>query len=498
MPNTTPLVFLLPSLTKEKGFYRKTAYLTDMQDEGLMKSVGIDIGTSTTQCVFSSMRLVNTAPAFAVPKMAFQDQQVLYRAPLCLTPLLSANTIDTDKIRAMIQANFHAAGIGPSDIQVGAVIITGETARKNNARAVAEALAGLAGDFVVATAGPHLEAVLAGYGSGASTLSKEHGMLVLNLDIGGGTTNMCLFSRGKPMETGCLNVGGRLLRRDMSTGKILSSSEAVCLVAEEIGIVLRQDETLSDMEIKRIADRMAELLEEAAGFRPRSRLHELLTVEHSLPTSASVSLYTFSGGVAECVYGTPPNPLFEDDMGSALGKALRESRFFSEGRVLQPKEIQHATVIGAGIYSVTVSGSTVAFANAPLPIRNLPVGKIALDSPADIAFLMERIAQQRSMLEEPFAIGFTGWLSPTYSEIQAIAEVLDKALGLDMHCPVILIEHDMAKAIGQALQRRRGMDAPIVCLDGLSLSHGDLIDIGAPLPGGRVLPVIVKTLAFSA
>ena len=47
------------------------------------------------------------------------------------------------------------------------VVAPGETARKANARAVTQALSELAGDFVVATAGPALEGVLAGRGSGA-------------------------------------------------------------------------------------------------------------------------------------------------------------------------------------------------------------------------------------------------------------------------------------------------------------------------------------------
>ena len=48
----------------------------------------------------------------------------------------------------------------PEDLQTGAVIITGETARKHNANTVLASLSSMAGDFVVATAGPDLESVL--------------------------------------------------------------------------------------------------------------------------------------------------------------------------------------------------------------------------------------------------------------------------------------------------------------------------------------------------
>ena len=51
---------------------------------------------------------------------------------------------------------YQSAGISPKTVSTGAVIITGETARKENAREVLSALSGYAGDFVVATAGPDL------------------------------------------------------------------------------------------------------------------------------------------------------------------------------------------------------------------------------------------------------------------------------------------------------------------------------------------------------
>ena len=163
-----------------------------MREERLL-SVGIDIGTSTTQCVFSAITLSNTASAFSVPRIQITDKRILYRAPLSLTPLKTQDTIDAEGVERIISREYDAAGIRPEQIRLGAVIITGETARKHNARAVAQALSRLAGDFVVATAGPALEGILAGRGSGAAELSRTGGKRVLNTDIGGGTANMALF-----------------------------------------------------------------------------------------------------------------------------------------------------------------------------------------------------------------------------------------------------------------------------------------------------------------
>ena len=164
-----------------------------MSDRPLL-SVGIDIGTTTTQLVFSHLTVQNESPAFTVPHFAITKKDVLYRSEIDFTPLLSDTVIDTEGIRKIVDGEYAASGFHREDVQTGAVIITGETARKENAAEVLRALSGYAGDFVVATAGPALESVLAGKGSGAQKFSQEHQCAVLNFDIGGGTTNLALLS----------------------------------------------------------------------------------------------------------------------------------------------------------------------------------------------------------------------------------------------------------------------------------------------------------------
>ena len=184
-------------------------------DETIL-SVGIDIGTSTTQLIISRLTLVNQAAPFTVPRIAITDKEILYRSKIYFTPLRSDTVIDTEKVREIVDAEYRASGFERSQIQTGAVIITGETARKEIAREVLQALSGYAGDFVVATAGPDLESILAARGAGADQYSKEHHCSVLHFDIGGGTSNMSLFDHGELIATGCLNVGGRLLKFDAS------------------------------------------------------------------------------------------------------------------------------------------------------------------------------------------------------------------------------------------------------------------------------------------
>ena len=154
-------------------------------------SVGIDVGTTTSQLVFSRLSVENQANAFSVPHFSITTREILYRSPVHFTPLLSDTEIDAVALGRMVKDEFAAAGI--AHVDTGAVIITGETARKENAKEVLHALSGLAGEFVVATAGPALESALAGKGAGAADYSRRHNCAVLNLDIGGGTTNFALF-----------------------------------------------------------------------------------------------------------------------------------------------------------------------------------------------------------------------------------------------------------------------------------------------------------------
>lgn len=465
-----------------------------MREEQLL-SVGIDIGTSTTQCVFSQLMLSNTASSFSVPRIRITDKKVLYRAPTVLTPLLSADTIDTSALERIIRRDYEAAGISPADIRLGAVIITGETARKANARAVTEVLSALAGDFVVATAGPSLESILAGRGSGAAEAS-EKGRRVLNLDIGGGTTNMALFAGGKPVADGCLDLGGRLLRFEADRETVLSFSPAMERVARDVGVVLRAGGKLSLQAQDRLAARMAQVLEEAAGLRERTALHQALTVEHALPAGVRADLFAFSGGVADCVYGLSRSSADFCDLGEVLGRAIARSRFFEQGRVIRPAETSHATVIGAGAYSVAVSGSTIQFSGMQLPLASLPVGNVPFTSEADIPRLGAAIRDQYRIFDRECALYMQGIPAPSWAAVSAAAREIAQAM-LPYEPKVLILREDMAKALGQALSRAWPAGTPFLCLDGIELMYGDTVDIGAPLGGGRVVPVIVKTFAFS-
>lgn len=222
--------------------------------------MGLDVGTTSTQMIVSRLRIENRASEFAVPDLVIADREILYESPVHFTPLRSEALVDGEALRALLLEEYRHAGLTRKTVDTGAVIVTGETSRKENAREVAQALSGLAGDFVVATAGPDLESELAARGSGAVAYSAETGKTVLHMDIGGGTANLCLIRGGEIAATGCLNVGGRLLKLD--------KLGSVTYVSPVLGGLwgLPPGSRPSQADIDALCARLAQALEAAAGL----------------------------------------------------------------------------------------------------------------------------------------------------------------------------------------------------------------------------------------
>ena len=451
-------------------------------------SVGIDLGTTTTQMIVSRLSIVNTASAFTVPHMQITDREILYRSQVYFTPLISADTLDAAAIERIISSEYKKAGITPSQVQTGAVIITGETARKENARQVLSALSQLAGSFVVATAGPALESVLAARGAGADRYAKEHGVHVLHFDIGGGTSNLALFDpEGKLLDTGCLNVGGRLLKFD-EKGRITYVSPV--LKGFFVG------DRMSPAQLKPLLDTLVQALEEAAGLRPASEcLTRFITDKTVTLPSAPVTI-SFSGGVADLIKEGEEDWLRYGDLGVLLGKAIGRSKLCQTPHTFGEQTLR-ATVVGAGSYSTELSGSTVLCAHVEFPLQNLPaIFLTAAEEQAPPQQLAETIRNKLALFEnEPVVLSIKGLQSPGYEQIVRLADGICQAM--TARPLVVAMEHDMAKALGQALACRLGRDAPIVCLDGLHVPEGSFLDVAAPVGGGTAVPVVVKTLAFS-
>lgn len=435
-------------------------------------SVGLDVGTTSTQMVVSKLEVSNRASAFAVPELAIGRREILYQSPVYFTPLLEEKRMDARALRKILEEEYRSAGIRREDVDTGAIIVTGETSRKENAAAVMEAMADLAGDFVVAAAGPDLESVLAAKGAGAVDYSEKTGKTVLHMDIGGGTSNLALIRRGEIAATGCLNVGGRLVK--IKDGCITYVSPVLQGIWNG-----RVGEWLSREDGEKLASLLASALEMAAGLREPDSLLERLTTREArsalpLHEPGEEITLSFSGGVADCI-NREKNWQEYGDIGPLLGQAIRKSRLCEGDYVLGSQTIR-ATVIGAGCHSTQLSGSTVFCQNVTFPLKNIPV-----------------ITQlhQREQYETPCFLAMPGSQAVGYGALQALAAELAEKI----QPPVYLcLERDLAQALGQALALRLGRNAEILCLDGVKVSQGCYLDVAAPV--GPAFPVVVKTLVL--
>jgi len=187
-----------------------------------LKSVGIDIGSSTSHLVFSGLVLERQGKRLS-SRYVVTAREILNRSPVIFTPFAPSGEIDAPALGRFIAEAYGAAGFTPDEVDGGAVITTGEAALRENARAVSELFSREGGKFVCATAGPNLESLLAAHGSGAVELSQATDAAILNVDIGGGTTKFAVCQRGEVRETAAVH-----LRDGVSPSRL--GSKALALV----------------------------------------------------------------------------------------------------------------------------------------------------------------------------------------------------------------------------------------------------------------------------
>ena len=464
-------------------------------------SVGIDVGSSTSHLVFSNLVLVRDEKS---PTRRFQieERNVLYEGRIIHTPLLDDNTIDTNRLTSFFREECERGGINTSSIQTGAVIVTGETAKKQNAPQIAQSLSSDAGKFVAATAGPNFESLLAAMGSGATARSKEQHNAVLSCDIGGGTSNMAISKNGEVLSTSCISIGGRLLALD-SEGRINRLNDPAVKIMQDIGLDYKMGDRIPQEDIDKITSRMAEVLIEVMKGPANSPLAKQLMVTDDLEFPAKIDEFVFSGGVAEFIYGGDGD---YNDLGKSLAAKICALTSQLGLPVVEPVNKIRATVIGAGAYSLSISGSS-GFMDEKItfPISNVPVLRVDVEHDhLSKDYIVSRVnsAFQRFDLtegQEVVALYFKDPVRNNYPMLELFAKSMEAALtnSIGNALPVILIfEKDIACSVGNVIRRETELKSNLLSLDELSLNDGDWIDISAPLAGCQVFPVTVKSLVF--
>ncbi len=477
-----------------------------MTDPRAILSVGIDVGTTTTQVVFSRLALADVARPGQIPRLAITGREVLYQSPIAFTPLLGRDTVDAARLEELVRSEYAAAGVQPAQVETGAVIITGETAKKKNADQILAALAGLAGEFVVSVAGPHVESMISGRGAGAAHYSQVHFTTITNVDIGGGSANSVTFRSGALVATAAMNYGGRILEIDGATGRVRAIAEPAQRILTDCGLRLEVGEAVTLDALRRFTERMADLTVELIEGTA-SPLAQQLYLTPPAPVSGRGTVLMFSGGIGHYYYTPAPvNTVAEvaihGDVGPLLADAIRRHPALASYRIVPPAETMRATVLGAGTQTVTLSGSTIWAERELLPLRNAPV--VRPEMPAQLERRAVATAIDAAVTRwdidrrtDAFAIALESGRTLDYNALVELAAALcDFATTMPPDRPlVVIIERDYAQALGQTV-KASAPHRPLLVIDQVGLAEGDYIDVGMPMLDGRVVPLSIKTLVF--
>lgn len=468
-------------------------------------SVGVDIGTSTTQLVFSNIMIENLASSFNIARIEIVDKEIIYRSKIYFTPLIDNNHIDMERVIQIVDTEFASAGINRKDVDIGAVIVTGETARRDNANEVLQKMSGYAGDFVVATAGPELESIISGKGAGADRPSKEENIVVANIDIGGGTSNIAVFDRGQAVSAGCIDIGGRLVKFD-TEGKVIYINNKIEQIIQKEVIPIRIGSKPTELALRTLAKIMVHELEILAGLAPKDDYYDLLITQKEMHYKSKVDALMFSGGVADIYYNhADEKDIYKyGDIGIILAQEMKNSKIFNSVRIDRPIETIRATVVGAGSHTSNISGSTITYDGELLPMKNIPVIKIPEVAEKNLATLSEEIRKRLDWFKlegelQNVAFAMRGINSPSFKQVEEYAKAILE--GAESICKenrplLLLVEADMAKALGYTVRRLLKYKSKLICVDSIEVEDGDYVDFGNPIAGGMVLPVVVKTLIF--
>jgi ethanolamine utilization protein EutA len=452
-----------------------------------VKLIGLDFGTTTTSAVIARATLArNTLSG----RTELRDVRELYRSEILFTPF-DGDLLDEAQIAVHLDAWLLAADARPDEIFGGGAIVTGLAARRANAQSLTRLVRSRLHNAVIATADdPGLESWLAFMGSAAALSRARPEIPLLNLDIGGGTTNLALGLAGEVCCTGALFVGARHVQVEPGSTRIVRLSDQARDLLAHLGIGKSPGDTLDPAEIAAVVDFQTSLLEaavtdQAEAFQtPLGRLH--LQAALRLPPDLPPLWLSFSGGVGELYYalrrGEPPLPTtYYGDLGIELAQRMLESTLLSS-RVLVPEGVGRATSYGLLLHSTTISGSTLHLPRPEaLPLVDLPIlarlSSSATSAEVDAAVALAR----RSVVGAGLVVTFTALDATT---LRATGRELARALRSSGFPPdqplVLLVRENVAKALGGYVTEWGKLPLHLVVVDEITVDPGaHFVQIGA-------------------
>ncbi len=470
-------------------------------------SVGIDIGSSTSHLVFSHLTLKRERSFFNMSnRFILANREIIYEGNIIFTPLIDRYTIDIEAIIKFCEEEYKKAGITTEMVDTGAVIVTGETAKKQNAAEIINRLSSEGGKFVSAVAGPNFESLLGAMGSGIVEQSRKNQRTILNVDVGGGTSNVAICSKGNVHSTSCINIGGRLLGIDEKF-KIWRIDEPSAFLMKELNMNYKLGDIIPEKDVKTISREYAKALLEVMRGPATSKIAKELMMTEDLDFSIPIDDFSFSGGVAEMIYDRDISHEEYKDIGKYLADEINLLVKELGLSITEPENKIRATVIGAGAFSLSISGSTCYVdEDVALPLNNIPVLPVNVKRREfnfeNIKNEINRAFKNYDMKEseDVVALYFKEFIDHTDNLLSTLAKAIESSLPhtVSQKKPIILIfSMDIAKVLGIAIRRGTSIQNNLICLDELILEAGDFIDIGAPLYSGQAYPITVKSLVFN-
>jgi ethanolamine utilization protein EutA len=474
------------------------------QDNIFLSTVGIDIGSSSTQVVFSQVHLERQGEALS-SRYVVVERRLLYQSPIFFTPYEGSTEIDARSLGALIDRAYHEAEVSPHDVDIGVVLLTGEALRRANAENIAHVIAHKGGEFLSASAGHHMESNLAAHGSGAVELSGMESSCVLNVDIGGGTTKLALIRNGVLIQTAAFHVGGRLLVWNEQRTITRLEPRAAELLAT-MGVKVGLGDVLSDDMIQLLGEKLAGTVCQVVRGNncPEARW---LTDELEIP--ADLDTVIFSGGVSE--YIADPDAVGHNDIGQSLGNQLREMLNESSNgfQIKASSGGIRATALGASEFNIQVSGNTGHLSDPGLllPRKNMPVIRLAIDAgELSVDILVERLNQAVIEFDlsdyDQFALAFEWSGEFDYELLKCFCDAIvaySESGVTETEKPLyLLFDRDLAQSVGRILTTEYQIERPLLVLDGLRFKEFEFVDLGRIRLPSRTVPVTVKSLIFQS
>ncbi|WP_433932111.1 ethanolamine ammonia-lyase reactivating factor EutA [Sorangium cellulosum] len=456
--------------------------------------LGLDFGSTTSCAVVAAAALTRAAGTGRVALGALEER---YRSEMALTPL-AGDALDLDAAAALLDRWLAEGGVEPGALFGGGAIITGLAARRPNADALARLIRARVGDALLAVAeDPCLESWVAFMGSAAPLSRARPGEPFINLDIGGGTTNLALGLAGEVQRTGCLLVGARHVALDPRSRRIRSLTPEARSVLDHLGLHRGPGDALSQAEAEAVAAFHVELLEAALAGRagafaaPAAARH--VQVPFALPEGLAAPTLTFSGGVGELIYaglaGRPlPEPAHHGDLGVDLARAILASPRLM-ARVATPAGMGRATAYGLLRHATQLSGATL-FLPRPerLPLRDLPIlarlSPASTDSEIDHAVDLFRRSPGGCCLE----IALDDVSAPALRRLGGrLAGALRRAGPIPDHPLVLLTAQNAGKTLGGYVTGWGALPLDLLVIDEVEARGARFVQIGRLCD--HVLPV---------